>query len=185
MAAEQCIHCWGWYVWLRQHEGQVQLLSQLTGTVHIHLYNGPLSLWAGTTTTTTTTITTVLWLWILSRTTWVSRYQKGKSNLDLLEQEMVSGSVICWTVCKSALHPRQIAMPAPHHSVFYRPDTLPAAQPTASLKACVSSITPITYMTVILVLAWYDASCQHIDISVTCWQETLLSCFFVVFVVTH
>jgi len=23
-------------------------------------------------------------------------------------------------------------MPAPHHSVFYRPDALPAAQPTAS-----------------------------------------------------
>ena len=27
---------------------------------------------------------------------------------------------------------RQITMPAPHHSVFYRPDALPAAQPTAS-----------------------------------------------------
>jgi len=26
----------------------------------------------------------------------------------------------------------QITMPAPHHSVFYRPDALPAAQPTAS-----------------------------------------------------
>ena len=26
-------------------------------------------------------------------------------------------------------------MPAPHHSVFYRPDALPAAQPTASKKA--------------------------------------------------
>jgi len=33
---------------------------------------------------------------------------------------------------KSALRSRQIAMPAPHHSVFYRPDALPAAQPTAS-----------------------------------------------------
>ena len=27
---------------------------------------------------------------------------------------------------------RQITMPAPHHSVFYRPDALPAAQPTVS-----------------------------------------------------
>jgi len=27
---------------------------------------------------------------------------------------------------------RQITTPAPHHSVFYRPDALPAAQPTAS-----------------------------------------------------
>jgi len=31
----------------------------------------------------------------------------------------------------SAPHSRQITMPAPHHSVFYRPDALPAAQPTA------------------------------------------------------
>ena len=30
---------------------------------------------------------------------------------------------------------RQITTPAPHHSVFYRPDALPAAQPTAS-KHC-------------------------------------------------
>jgi len=26
-------------------------------------------------------------------------------------------------------------MPAPHHSVFYRPDALPAAQPTASMPS--------------------------------------------------
>jgi len=32
--------------------------------------------------------------WTLSRTTQVSRYQKGKTNLDLLEQEIVSGSGI-------------------------------------------------------------------------------------------
>jgi len=30
----------------------------------------------------------------LSGTTWVSWYQKGKTNLDLLEQETVSGSGI-------------------------------------------------------------------------------------------
>jgi len=40
-------------------------------------------------------------LWNMSRTTRVSRYQKGKTrkvktNLDLLEQEIVSGSGICW-----------------------------------------------------------------------------------------
>jgi len=44
----------------------------------------------------------------------------------------VSGSGISWAVCKSAPCSRQITMPAPHHSVFYRPDALPAAQPTAS-----------------------------------------------------
>jgi len=32
--------------------------------------------------------------WILSGTTRVSRHQKGKTNLDLLEQETVSGSGI-------------------------------------------------------------------------------------------
>ena len=50
----------------------------------------------------------------------------------LLKQEIVSGSGISWVVCKSALCSRQTTMPAPHHSVFYRPDALPAAQPTAS-----------------------------------------------------
>jgi len=42
----------------------------------------------------------------------VSRYQKDKTrqvktNLDLLEQDIVSGSGICWAICKSAPHPRQ------------------------------------------------------------------------------
>ena len=50
----------------------------------------------------------------------------------LLKQEMVSGSGISWAICKSASSSRQITVPAPHHSGFYRPDALPAAQPTAS-----------------------------------------------------
>jgi len=69
----------------------------------------------------------------LSRTTQVSQYQKGKTNLDFSEardSEWHSG--ISWAMFKSAPHSRQITMPAPHHAVFYRPDTLPAAQPTAS-----------------------------------------------------
>ena len=40
----------------------------------------------------------------------------------LLKQETVSGSGISWAICKSAPRSRQITMPAPHHSVFYRPD---------------------------------------------------------------
>ena len=44
----------------------------------------------------------------------------------------MSGSGINWATCKSASRSRQRTMPAPHHSVFYRPDALPAAQPTAS-----------------------------------------------------
>ena len=67
-----------------------------------------------------------------SGTTRVSRYQKGKIDLDLLKQETVNGSGISWAICKSAPSSRQITMPAPHHSVFYRPDALPAAQLTAS-----------------------------------------------------
>jgi len=45
-------------------------------------------------------------LWILSGTTQVSLHLKGKSNLDLLEQEIVSGSDISWDICKSAPHPK-------------------------------------------------------------------------------
>jgi len=68
----------------------------------------------------------------LSGTTWVNRYQKGKTNLDLQKQETASDSDISWAICKSAPCSRQITMPTPHHSVFYRPDALPTAQPTAS-----------------------------------------------------
>ena len=63
----------------------------------------------------------VLWLfWILSGTSRVSQYQKVKTNLDLLEQDIVSGGGICWAILyeKSAPHPRQITMTASHHSVF-------------------------------------------------------------------
>ena len=50
----------------------------------------------------------------------------------LLKQETVRGSGISWAICKSAPRSRQITTPAPHNSVFYRPDALPAARPTAS-----------------------------------------------------
>jgi len=53
----------------------------------------------------------------------VSRFQKGKTNLDITEARDSE-----WAICKSAPRSRQITMPAPHHSVFYRPDVLPAAQ---------------------------------------------------------
>ena len=53
--------------------------SIITLHTHTHPFNGP-----------------------LSRTTRVSRYQKGRTNL----------------------------VPVPHHSIFYRPDALPVARPT-------------------------------------------------------
>ena len=62
---------------------------------------------------------------------WAST-RKVKPIWILLKQETVSGSGISWAICKSASCSRQTTTPAPHHSVFYRPDALPAAQPTAS-----------------------------------------------------
>ena len=61
----------------------------------------------------------------LPGTTRLSQYQKRDS-------EWLSGSGISWAIYKSASRSTQITTPAPHHSVFYRPDALPAAQPTAS-----------------------------------------------------
>ena len=84
----------------------VRTAAATTATTHTHPFNGP-----------------------LSRTTRVSRYQKGKTNVDCTEAR---DSGISWALCKSAPRSRQITMPTPHHSVFYRPDALPAAQPTAS-----------------------------------------------------
>ena len=62
---------------------------------------------------------------------WVGT-RKVKPIWILLKQETVSGSGISWDICKSAPRSRQITMPAPHRSVFYRPDALPATQPTVS-----------------------------------------------------
>ena len=70
----------------------------------------------------------------------MSRYQKGKTNLDFTEAR---DSEWQWhqlgRMRQSASRSRQITTPAPHRSVIYRPDALPAAQPTASLKALAQS----------------------------------------------
>ena len=58
-----------------------------------------------------------------SGTTRVSRYQNGKTNLDLLKQETVSGSGISWATCKSAPSSRQIKAGCP------------SCRPTNSVKA--------------------------------------------------
>jgi len=77
--------------------------------------------------------TVLLLLWNLSGTTRVSRYQKGKTrkgktNLDLLEQEIVSGSGICWArpICKSAPHPRQ---PRQHPTIQFLTGRMPFLPP--------------------------------------------------------
>ena len=70
-----------------------------------------------------------------SGTTQVSRYQKGKTNLDFTEardsecQWHQLGHIQVCTWLQTDNHATL------HNSVFYRPDALPAAQPIASIKA--------------------------------------------------
>ena len=82
--------------------------QQISITTHTHPFNGP-----------------------FSRTTRVGQYQKGKTDLDFTETRDSEWQWHQLGICKSAPCSRQITTPAPHHSVFYRPDALPAAQPTA------------------------------------------------------
>jgi len=120
-----------------------------------------------------------------SGTTQVSQYQKGKTILDLLKQETVSGSGISWAICKSAPCSRQITMPALHHSVFYRPDAFPAAHPTASkhwrliyMLNILSIIhtglqqsglrRPMLYCLVLAVLVWMCCRKCHTDVYIRC-----------------
>ena len=67
-----------------------------------------------------------------SRTTWVSRYQKGKTNLDFTgarNSERQWHQLGHMQVCTSLQTDNHAST---HHSVFYRPYAIPAAQPTAS-----------------------------------------------------
>jgi len=57
----------------------------------------------------------------------VSRYQKGKTNLDFTEARDSGGSGISWAIL---LQTDNHTNTPPLN--FYRPDALPAAQPTAS-----------------------------------------------------
>ena len=60
----------------------------------------------------------------------MSQYQKGKTNLDFTEARDSEWQWNPQAIRNSALRSRQITTLAPHRSVFYRPDALPAAQPT-------------------------------------------------------
>jgi len=55
----------------------------------------------------------------------------------LLKQATVSGSGISRDICKSATRSRQITMPAPHHSVFYRMPFLPPNQQRQSTEGTI------------------------------------------------
>jgi len=62
----------------------------------------------------------------------VSWQQKGKPIWILLEQEMMRWQWHQLDHMQITRTSRQTTMPVPHHSSFYRPDALPAAQPRAS-----------------------------------------------------
>ena len=72
----------------------------------------------------------------LSGTNRDSWYQKGKINLDLLEQKTVSGIGISWVICKSAPRPRHNHASIPP-SVFT--GWSPSCHPTNSIKALKAS----------------------------------------------
>ena len=83
-----------------------QLIIQIT---HTHPFKGP-----------------------LSGTTQVSQYQKGKTNLDFIEQrdtEWQWHQLGHMQICTSLQTDNHTSIPP---LSFYRPDALPAAQPTAS-----------------------------------------------------
>jgi len=68
----------------------------------------------------------------LSGTTWVSRYQKGKTNLDFTEardNEWQWHQLVHVQVCTLLQTDNHTSTPP---LSFYRPDALPAAQPTVT-----------------------------------------------------
>jgi len=76
---------------------------------------------------------------LFSGTTRVSRYQKGKTNLDFIEardSEWQWHQLGHMQVCTSI---QQITMPAPHHAVFLQAGC-PSCRPTNSVKALKAAV---------------------------------------------
>ena len=102
-----------------------------------HAHTIALLLTLNTKANTHTHTTVLLLFWSMSGTTRVSRYQKGKTrkvktNLDLLKREIVSGSGICWAICKSAPHPRQ---PRQHPTTEFFTGRMPFLPPNQQRKS--------------------------------------------------
>ena len=95
-------------LWRNFPSQEFRKVSEGTHThTHTHPFNGP-----------------------LSRTTQVIRYQKGKTNLDFTEARDSEWQMLGhMQVCISLQTDNHAST---HHSVLYRTDALPAAQPTAS-----------------------------------------------------
>jgi len=67
----------------------------------------------------------------------VSRYHKGKTSLDLLDQEIVSGSGIIWAICKSAPRPLQTDN---HATTQFFADRMPFLPPNRQHQSINQSI---------------------------------------------
>ena len=133
-----------------------RLLYFIASKLHTHPFNGPFP---------------GLPRWASSR--------KVKPIWILLKQETVSGSGISWAICKSAPHSRLVTTPAPHHSVFYRPDALPAAQPTASKHwrhICICICTFISRHIICRLMKWRQTCviCDCYDLTQVCTAATEL-----------
>ena len=92
----------------------------------------------------------------------------------LLKQETVSGSGISWAICKSATRSRQITTPASHHSVFYRPDALPAAQPTASKHMLIKKWEEATCQYLVILIMWVSKQAWHLY-STWLWVKMIIA----------
>ena len=98
--------------------------------------------------------------WILSGTAWVSQHQKDKTNLDLLKQEIVSGSGISCAICKSAHWPRHITMPASHHQFFtgQMPFQPPSQQRQSTEGIPSFTLTSHIHLTILFFACWSSTS---------------------------
>ena len=99
---------------------------------------------------------------LFSRTTWVSRHQKGKPFWILLDQEMMGSSGISWTICKSfAPRSGQITTPVPHHLVFT--GRMPFLPPNQQRRSIEDNIAVLFNATLIqsgkVERLWYRALC--------------------------
>ena len=98
----------------------------------------------------------------------MSRYQKGKNrkgktNLDLLEQEIVSGSGISWAICKSAPHPRQLCQHPTTQFFTGRMPFLPPNQQRQSTEVIVMYSVNSCCQSLTLLLNATDIYCFTMD----------------------
>jgi len=120
---QQCTTTVGWLVSVKTKSRSYNAMKTWNTNIKIHFKHSSIHIH---------TIVLLLF-WNMSGTTRVSRYKKGKTrkvktNLNLLEQEIVSGSGHCWAICKSAPHPRQ---PCQHpNTQFFLQAGCPSCHPT-------------------------------------------------------